>query len=47
MWRRVLDAIVESRRRKAEEEVDQYLRHYWYQLPPQTGDELTSRGMGS
>jgi hypothetical protein len=44
MWRRVLDAMIESRRRKVEEEVDRYLRRYF---PPQTRDELTSRGMGS
>src|SRR2546430_13536522 len=40
MWRRVLDAMIESRRRKAEEEeVDRYVRRYF---PPQTRDELTS-----
>jgi hypothetical protein len=44
MWRRVVDAMIESRRRKAEEEVDRHLRRYF---PPQTRDELTSRGMGS
>jgi len=44
MWRRVLDAMIESRRRKAEEEIDRYIRRYF---PPQTGDALTSRGMGS
>jgi hypothetical protein len=43
MWRRFLDAIEE----KAEEEADRYLRRYWYQLPPQTRDELTYRMMGS
>jgi hypothetical protein len=47
MWRRVLDAMIESRRRKAEEEVDRYIRRSWYQPPPQTRDELASRGMGS
>jgi len=44
MWRRVLDAMIESRRRKTEEEVDRYLRRLF---PTQARDELTSRGMGS
>jgi hypothetical protein len=44
MWRRVLDAMIESRRRKAEAEVD---RRDWYQRPRQSRDELTYRMMGS
>jgi hypothetical protein len=44
MWRRVLDATIESRRRKAEAEVD---RRDWYQRPRQSRDELTYRVMGS
>jgi hypothetical protein len=47
MWRRVLDAMIEAQRRKAEEEVDRYIRRHWYRFPPQTRDELTRRGMGS
>jgi hypothetical protein len=47
MWRRFLDAMIEARRRTAEEEVDRYLGRYWYQLPPQTQDELTHRVMGA
>ena len=46
-WRRFLDAMIEARRRKAEEEVAQYLRRHWYELPPQIRDDLANRGMGS
>ena|SRR5260221_10937102 len=46
-WRRFLNAMIEARRRKAEEEVAQYLRRHWYELPPQIRDELANRGMGS
>jgi hypothetical protein len=42
-WRRVLDAMIESQMRKAEKEIDRYLRRY----PPHTRDELTYRMMGS
>ena len=44
MWRRVLDAMIESRSRKAEAEVD---RRDWYQPPRRSRDELTYRMMGS
>ena len=47
MWRRVLDAMIEAQRRKAEKEIDRYLRRYWHQFPPRTRDELTSRIIGS
>jgi hypothetical protein len=30
-WRRFLDAMIEARRRKAEDEVARYVRRYWYQ----------------
>lgn len=46
-WRRLLDAMIEAQQRKAEAEADRYFRRYWYQLPPQTRDELSSRGVGS
>jgi hypothetical protein len=46
-WSRFLDAMIEARRRKAEEEVAQYLRRHWYEFPPQIRDELANRGMGS
>ncbi len=46
-WRRFLDAMIEARRRKAEEEVAQYLRRHWYELPPQIRDDLANRGVGS
>jgi hypothetical protein len=46
-WRRFLDAMIEARRRKAEDEVARYLRRYWYALPPQIRDELANRSMGS
>lgn len=46
-WRRFLDAMIEARRRKAEDEVARYLRRYWYQLPPHIRDELANRTMGS
>jgi hypothetical protein len=45
-WRRLLDVMIESQQRKAEAEADRYFRRYWYQLPPQTRDELSSRGLG-
>jgi hypothetical protein len=44
---RFLDAMIEARRRKAEEEVAQYLRRHWYEFPAQIRDELANRGMGS
>jgi len=46
-WRRFLDAMIEARRRNAEDEVARYLRRYWYQLPPQIRDEVANRTMGS
>jgi hypothetical protein len=46
-WRRFLDAMIEARRRKAEDEVARYLRRYWHQLPPHIRDELANRTMGS
>jgi len=46
-WRRFLDAMMEARRRQAEDEVARYVRRYQYQLPPQTRDELANRTMGS
>ena len=46
-WRHFLDAMIEARRRKAEEEVAQYLRRHWYELPPQIRDDLANRGVGS
>jgi hypothetical protein len=30
-WRHLLDAMIEARRRKAEDEVARYLQRYWYQ----------------
>ena len=45
-WRRFLDAMIEARRRKAEDEVARYLGHYWYQFPPQIRDELANRSKG-
>jgi hypothetical protein len=45
-WCRLLDAMIESQQRKAEAEADRYFRRYWYQLPPQTRDELSSRALG-
>jgi hypothetical protein len=39
--------MIEARRCKAEEEVAQYLRRHWYELPPQIRDDLANRGMGS
>jgi len=46
-WSRFLNAMIEARRRKAEEEVASYLHRHWYKLPPQIRDELPNRGMGS
>ena len=46
-WSRFLDAMIEARKRKAEEEVARYVRHHWYEFPPQIRDELANRGMGS
>jgi hypothetical protein len=33
--------MIEAQRRKAEKEIDRYLRRYWHQFPPRTRDELT------
>ena len=46
-WRRFLDAMIEAQRRKAEDEIDRYLRRNWYQLPPKIRDEVANRTMGS
>jgi hypothetical protein len=46
-WRRFLDAMIEARRRKADDEVAGYRHRYWYQLPPQIRDEFANRTMGS
>jgi hypothetical protein len=45
--RRFLDAMIEARRRKAENEVARYLRRHWHQLPPHIRDELANRTVGS
>ena len=42
-WRRFLDAMIEARRRKAEDEVARYLRRHWRQLPPHIRDEFANR----
>ncbi len=46
-WRHLLDAMIEARRRKAEDEVARYLRRNWYQLPRQIRDGFGNRTMGS
>src|SRR5439155_20824756 len=46
-WTRFLDAIVEARKRKAEEEVARYVHHHGYDFPPQIRDELVNRGLVS
>src|SRR5438132_13098493 len=43
-WSRFLDAMIEARKRKAEEEVARYVRHHWYEFPPQIRVELANRG---